>query len=466
MTSATDSQQASPRSAGLPPESNPRPTRVRYLVMLFVALASATAYLTRHPIAAAATTIQADVGLSSEQMGVILGVMSVGYFVFQIPTGWLGTRFGTRLALPVLCVGWSLCTVWFASAGSYLSLLVARCAFGGMQAGLVPNSALAVRDWFPLNQRGIASAANGSAMSVGGALTIALTAVLMGYFSWRVVFVMLALVSMVWAVGFYVLFRTTPGEHPWVNRTELEAIRSGAGGDAPTVSPSQGDSDRLGDGKSRPRSSPRLGDIAGSFSLWALVVQSGFRAAGYQIFVTWFPAFLEKGYGVTRESAGILSSSPLIGVVFGSLLGGVVIDALLNKTGSKRISRSGVATAALTLAGLFCLAASWSASAGWLVAFMALSAFFSGLGGPAAWAATMDVGGRYTALIMAIMNMGGTIGGLALPIVVGRMIGNIERTGGDWNQVLYLIAGIYVTAAFCWIFVNPSAEIRTREAGP
>ena len=50
---------------------------------------------------------------------------------------------------------------------------------------------------------------------------------------------------------------------------------------------------------------------------------------------------------------------------------------------------------------------------------------------------------------------GRTFGGFTLPIVVGYMIGGIERTGGDWNQVLYLIAGIYWTAALAWFFVNP-----------
>ena len=459
MTPTADPHQASQGSTGSQPASDSRPTRTRYLVMILVALASATAYLTRHPIAAAATTIQADVGLSSEEMGVILGVMSVGYFVFQIPTGWLGTRFGARLALPVLCLGWSLCTVWFATASSYLSLLISRAAFGGMQAGLVPNSALVVRDWFPLNQRGIASAANAAAMSAGGAIAIALTAVLMEYFSWRIVFMMLAAVSVVWAVGFYALFRTTPAEHPWVNQIELEIIRADTGGAEPAANSPPSD---RGAPRGDQRDSPSLGDIAGSFSMWALVVQSAFRAAGYQLFVTWFPAFLEKGYGVTRESAGMLSSAPLIGVVFGSLLGGVVIDALFNKTGSKRISRSGVALAALTLAGSCCIAASATDSAGWLVGAMVLAALFSGLGGPAAWAATMDVAGPYTAVIMAIMNMGGTLGGLSLPIVVGFMIGDIERTGGDWNQVLYLIAGIYLTAAFCWIFVDPNQEIGVR----
>jgi MFS family permease len=434
---------------------------VRYLVMVLVSLASATAYLTRHSIAPSTTTIQADVGITTEQMGVILGSMSIGYFVFQIPTGWLGTRFGTRFALPFLCVAWSACTVWFAAGRSYLSLLIARIAFGGMQAGLVPNSALVVKDWFPLNQRGIASAANAAAMSVGGAATIALTAVLLETLNWRTVFVLLAVVSLVWAAGFYLLFRTHPADHPWVNGAELDLIRRG------TV---ESDKDRAPlesePAKSEPSVSQMVLAAATSLSFWAICVQSGFRAAGYQMFVTWFPAFLEKGYGVTRESAGLLASSPLIGVVFGALAGGRMIDFLLNRTGSKWISRCGVAVGALALAGLFCVTASWTASPQLLVASMVMSAFFSGLGGPAAWAATMDVAGRYTAVIMALMNMGGTLGGFFLPIVVGHMIADIERSGGDWNQVLYLIAGIYWAAAICWIFINPNRiciEPRTKD---
>ena len=186
------------------------PTRIRYLVMVLIALASTTAYLTRHAIAPSTTTIQAETGITSEQMGYILSVMSIGYFVCQIPTGWLGTRFGTRFALPFLCVCWSVCTVWFAAVSSFWGFIWARMAFGGMQAGLVPNSAKVVKDWFPLAQRGLASAANGSAMSVGGAVSIALTAILLESFSWRVAFVMLAGVSLIWAAGFYVLFRTRP----------------------------------------------------------------------------------------------------------------------------------------------------------------------------------------------------------------------------------------------------------------
>jgi len=419
--------------------------------MALVALASATAYLTRQALAPAATTIQAETGLSSEQMGYVLSVMSIGYFVGQIPGGWLGTRFGTRFALTVLCVGWSLCTCWFAAVSSWWGFVSARIMFGVMQAGLVPNSAKAVKDWFPLAQRGLASAVNTSAMSVGGAVTMALTAILLESFSWRVTFLMLAGVSVVWAAGYYLLVRTKPEEHPWVNEAEVELIHSGgiAAEKAPAESIEQ-------QADSNPTFREHAAGALSSVSMWALCIQSAFRAAAYQMFVTWFPAFLEKGYGVTRESAGIMASSPLVGVVFGSLAGGVVIDWLLVRTGSKFISRCGVAIASLGLSGLLCLSASWTPDPTWLVAAMAFGAFFSGLGGPAAWAATMDVAGRQTALVMALMNMGGTLGGFTLPIVVGYMIGDIERTGGDWNQVLYLIAAIYWIAGLSWFFVNPT----------
>lgn len=418
--------------------------------MVLVSLASATAYLTRQALAPAATTIQAETGISSEQMGYVLSVMSIGYFAGQIPGGWLGTRFGTRFALPFLCVGWSLFTCVFAAMSSWWGFVSVRILFGVMQAGLVPNSAKVVKDWFPLARRGLASAANASAMSVGGALTMALTAVLLESFSWRWTFVMLAGVSLIWAGGFYLLFRTKPEEHPWVNEDEVALIHSG---DTEAEKVAVSSSDRQTD--AQPTFREHAYGALSSVSMWALCIQSAFRAAAYQMFVTWFPAFLEKGYGVTRESAGIMASSPLIGVVFGALAGGVIIDWLMVRTGSKFISRCGVAIVTMGLSGLLCLMASWTPDPTWLVAAMAFGAFFSGLGGPAAWAATMDIAGRQTALVMALMNMGGTLGGFSLPIVVGYMIGDIERTGGDWNQVLYLIAAIYWIAGLSWFFVNP-----------
>jgi hypothetical protein len=76
----------------------------------------------------------------------------------------------------------------------------------------------------------------------------------------------------------------------------------------------------------------------------------------------------------------------------------------------------------------------------------------------------MDIAGAYTAIVMAVMNMTGTLGGVGIPVVVGYMIGDIERSGGDWNQVLYLVAGIYAAGSFCWLFIDPNRSV-TEAAG-
>ena len=57
------------------------------------------------------------------------------------------------------------------------------------------------------------------------------------------------------------------------------------------------------------------------------------------------------------------------------------------------------------------------------------------------------------------MNMAGNAGAFLLPIVLGYLIGHIERTGGDWSLVIYLIASIQLLGSSCWIFIKPNKTI-------
>ena len=123
-----------------------RPSRVRFGVIVLLGLAAGSAYLTRHCIAVANTTIQQELGISEEQMGYVFGAFSAGYFVFQIPGGWLGNRIGTRAAFPLISALWSLFTVWSSVVTAWIPLIASRVAFGSAQAGLVPLSAKIIND--------------------------------------------------------------------------------------------------------------------------------------------------------------------------------------------------------------------------------------------------------------------------------------------------------------------------------
>ncbi|MEZ6044150.1 MAG: hypothetical protein R3C11_00915 [Planctomycetaceae bacterium] len=62
---------------------------IRWVVLIFLALAAAGAYLTRNCISVTNIPIQKELSLDDEQMGWVLGIFSLGYFVFRVPGGWL-----------------------------------------------------------------------------------------------------------------------------------------------------------------------------------------------------------------------------------------------------------------------------------------------------------------------------------------------------------------------------------------
>jgi len=431
-------------------------------VIGLLGLAAGSAYLTRHCIAVANTTIMDELHLTEKQMGWVLGAFALGYFVFQIPGGWLGNRIGTRKAYSLISLLWSVITVWSSLAFSWFGLLASRAAFGSAQAGMVPISAKVVADWFHENRRGVCSAVIGASMSIGGVVAMKLTAVLMEHYHWREIFWMYSVVGVVWAAAFYLFFRTRPEEHPWLRGACDVAERRKPPGEArvePAIDrtaravPLQDEDANLEDEHpAEPFDWHRLLRIR---SVWAINIQAIFRAAGYWLFVTWFPAFLEYRFDVSSTEAGSLATWPLAGVVVGTLLGGFVVDRLLATASNKRASRVGVASVSLFVCGALSLASAWSSDADQFVLLMSLGAVFSGAANPAAWAATMDVAGKNTAVVMGMMNMSGTIGGFTISVLLGYMIGDIKETGGDWNNVVYLVTAIYLAAAVSWLFVDP-----------
>ena len=74
----------------------------------------------------------------------------------------------------------------------------------------------------------------------------------------------------------------------------------------------------------------------------------------------------------------------------------------------------------------------------------------------------MDVAGDQTPIMIGVINMASTAAALAMPAALGYLIGDIERSGGSWNQVIYLFAGVHFAASVCWLAIRPEVPIRWR----
>jgi len=445
-----------PQQTGASPVSEAtvpaRATRIRFLVLGVLASSAILSYILRVSPSAAGTTIQKELGLDDVAMGDVFSGFFIGYFWLQIPGGWLGNRIGARRALTIMTVLWAVAMAAGSLAMSEGPLYWSRVAMGAAQAGLFPVMIVAIRNWFPPNSRGRASALITSCMSVGSILASGITVRLLGPLGWRGAFQAFALLAVAWAVGFYFWFRDTPEEHPSLNGLERELIRHGA---EPSASSTGASAVPLG---------RALVALVRSPSMIAFCIQGFFQAFGYAFFITWFPAFLEKAHGVGRTEAGDLMTLPLIGSVVGSFAGGYVLDAVLVRTGSKRLSRSGVSFVSLTLCAATFVLAAWAGAPRTAAAIIGFGMFLSGLAKPTQWAASIDLAGSHTALGFAIMNMTGNLGAIACPKVVGKMMDELSNSGGDWNSVLYLMAVVHLAAAGFWLIVNPNRPARGVEA--
>lgn len=408
-------------------------------------------YLLRVSVAAAATTIQKDLDIPNLAMGDILSAFFVGYLWVQIPAGWAGHRLGARVALALMGVSWAAAMAVTASAQTPTVLYWSRVALGAGQAGLFAVTIMALRDWFPASRRGMTSAVITSCMSVGAVLANGLTVRFMVPFGWRGTFLIYSGIALTWSLWFAYWFRNRPEEHPGTNAAERALIRSAAAFDQ---SPAHAANANVA--AKAPSTLDALRGMASSPAMWALCIQSFFQAFAYALFITWFPAYLEKAHSLRTQGAGDLTMLPLLATVVGSFAGGALIDIVLVRTGSKWLSRCGLAGGALMLCAAATLIASTVRQPTAAVAVIALGMLFSGIAKPNQWAATIDLCGSHSAVGFAVMNVAGNFGALACPKVLAVMIESIEKHGGDWNSILYLVAGINVAAAIAWFSLNPN----------
>jgi MFS family permease len=421
-------------------------TCTRYVVLAGFCMAATVAYVERNGIGVAVGRIKQDLVVSDKQMGFVMGAFFLSYALLQIPGGWLAIRYGTRRMLTIYALLWSLATAMIGTATGFWTLLAAQLAMGAAQASLFPCATSSLARWLPGSQRGLASGALASFMSVGSATGIALAGVLLARLGWRPVFVLYAIPGLLWAAWFAWYFRDRPEEHPSMTGEELWIIRGGHDL-APPTSPTTA------------REPTPWPEILSRWAMWCICGQHVLRAAGYVFYGSWFPQFLRTTRGVSEVESGWLASWPLAAVIVGSLTGGMFSDRLVAATGSRRIGRQTLAALSMLACAALILVSLQLDDVQAAVAVITAGSFCAAFGGPCAYAITMDMGGRHVSAVFSVMNSAGSLGAFLFPSIIPYIV----QWSGNWQAVIYVFSGIYLAAAVCWVSFDPSGTMDRRE---
>lgn len=462
---------------------NQRPSRTRHHVTWWLAVAAVLAYLCRNSLVVAESQLRADLGLSESQMGFILGpAFFWTYALAQIPTAWLGERYGTRKCLPVFSAAWSVASAMIALATGFGWVLASRLASGVAQAGLFPSSVRSLAIWKPQSERASASGILGAAMSVGGAIGAGLTGWMLGFLPATTIFAIFAIPGLIWSIGFWFWFRDQPAEHPGVNQAELCLI-TGKQGQGKQGQGKQAHADQLDhpgrqdDADLSPQTAAATDQATGgsrmwlemftSPAAWLIFGQQFFRAAGYAFFTSWFATYLMETRGVSTAQSGLFTAMPLVATVLGSMVGGYASDAIFRTTGSIALARKGVAGGSLSLCAVLVFSAFFVSDPTIAVLVISTGAFVAALAAPCGYTVTMDMGGNHVASVFSTMNMLGNFGAGLTPWLVPQFKNWIEasptllRFSGDnaWNSILLLFAVMYVGGAICWFLISARGSV-------
>jgi MFS family permease len=101
--------------------------------------------------------IQADLGISDTQFGVLTGfTFTLFYVLMGVPLGRLADTYSRRNLIVVGILAWSFFTSLSSLAGRYLTLSAARVGVGVGEASLSPSAYSMIADYFPNRKLGVA----------------------------------------------------------------------------------------------------------------------------------------------------------------------------------------------------------------------------------------------------------------------------------------------------------------------
>jgi MFS family permease len=420
----------------------PSPTNVRHVVTAFAVTLAVITYVDRVAIAVAVPFITKDLGLTRTEMGWALFAFAWSYALLEIPGGWLGDRFGSRRVLMRIVIWWSVFTAATGWAWSVVSLVVIRALFGAGEAGAFPNITRILTTWLPVKERERAQATVWLATRVSGAFTPVVIALLIGALGWRRTFEVCGLLGVIWAVLFYRWYRDSPAEHPEVNAAELAMLPPAKD----TAIAHEGVPWRV---------------IFSKKSVWLLSIQYMCLAYGWWFYINWLPTYLRESRGLSVTFGALLAGLPLLLGGAGCLVSAVVIRQLSRRLGSVALARRIVAVTGFVGASACIFVFTGIQDPRQAMLVLGFAGFFNDFVMPAAWAGTMDIGGRYAGTVSGAMNMmGGIAGGLS--VIVLTYI--LAWTGDNWTLTFYVSSAIYLVGAICWLFLDSHTPIEQHAA--
>jgi MFS transporter, ACS family, glucarate transporter len=181
-------------------------------------------FMDRVNISITAPLMVKEYGWNSTDLGFVFSSFFWGYFLLQIPMGWLADRIGPRRLLIGSTLSWAGFTALTPFVTSIGMLGVVRAGLGAGEAALFPAQTSFVARFLPRNMICRIQAFNQSAISLGPLIATPFAAWIMTQWGWQTVFYVLAVITLGWTLLWTLLTKRIRGNTITMDETEPDAV--------------------------------------------------------------------------------------------------------------------------------------------------------------------------------------------------------------------------------------------------
>jgi MFS family permease len=277
-------------------------------------------YADRYVLPAVLPKIQADMGLTPLQEGLLGSSFLFVYAIAVLPLGVWADR-STRKNIVALCVGiWSVATVLAGFTLNFLQLFSVRSVLGIGEAGYAPASLSLLGDFFAKERRGRILSYWSAGTLLGAAIGFSLGGLVADAFGWRYAFFIVGIPGLIAAFLAWRMIEPKRGAFDNSEDGDSEAESVQAHGSI---------------GKDFIGSLKKLRHIPTYWTLVAALVFSFFTIGGTSF---WLPSYFVRSFHLSVGSAGLISGAVLVGSgLIGTVAGGWLADSVQRRIPEGRL---------------------------------------------------------------------------------------------------------------------------------
>jgi ACS family hexuronate transporter-like MFS transporter len=251
---------------------------------------------------------------AKDQLGLITIFFMIAYGFSQLFSGKLYDKIGTRKGFVVSVLLWGTADALTSLARGKVSLTGFRMMLGLGEAGPWPGATKSNAEWFPQKERAFAQGLFGAAASIGSILAPIIILMLYISIGWKLTFVVVGGLGILWLVPWLIINKKGPKEHSWITDEEREYILSNQ--------PEAKVTNEIG---------KTWGQLLSNKKNYSVILGRFFLDPIWWMFVTFLPMYLVEEFGLNIKELAFSAWIPYVGAMIGSIAGGWFSGYLIRK---------------------------------------------------------------------------------------------------------------------------------------